>query len=190
MSELRPTPAEEVEAMAGSMRSQVLIEVVQGDITDQMGFDAVVNAANAQLRPGGGVAGAIHRAAGPGLEQECRPLAPLAPGTCVITSGHNLANPWVIHCLGPVYGHDEPADELLASCYVQALLLADERGLTSVAFPAISTGAFGYPVAAAAKVAVRAVRETLPRLHSLRRVRFVVFDARAAAALTQALEQS
>ncbi|CAN0229748.1 unnamed protein product, partial [Chrysoparadoxa australica] len=120
-------------------------------------MDAVVNAANAQLMIGGGVAGAIHRAAGKGLAEECAPLAPIAPGEAVITSGHNLPNPYVIHCLGPVYGRDEPADRLLADCYRNALRLAEENELKSLAFPAISTGAFGYPLRAATEIAVATV---------------------------------
>ncbi len=155
----------------------VIVELTGGDITAQADVDAVVNAANAQLMPGGGVAGAIHRAAGPGLAQECRPLAPIRPGECVITGGHQLPNPWVIHCLGPVYGVDEPADVLLAACYRGALDLADGKRLTSVAFPAISTGAFGYPVDAAAQVALSSVVQAAPRLRHVRRVRFVLFGA-------------
>ena len=123
----------------------VLFQMVVGDITQQTDIDAVVNAANAQLKPGGGVAGAIHRAAGPGLSAECAPLAPILPGESVITGGYGLPNPYVIHCLGPVYGINEPAAELLSSCYRGALELADDKALGSVAFPAISTGAFGYP---------------------------------------------
>ncbi len=122
------------------------IECVQGDIAAQPDLDAVVNAANAELRPGGGVAGALHRAAGPGLDEECRPLAPIAPGQAVITGAHNLPNRHVIHCLGPIYGQDEPADVLLAQCYRNALLLAEHEALTSIGFPALSTGAFGYPM--------------------------------------------
>lgn len=95
----------------------VEVEIVRGDIADQPDMDAVVNAANAELMPGGGVAGAIHRAAGSGLAEECRPLAPISPGQAVITSAHNLSNKHVIHALGPVYGSDEPADGLLADCY-------------------------------------------------------------------------
>lgn len=157
----------------------VRIECVQGDIVRQEGFDAVVNAANAQLRPGGGVAGAIHRAAGPGLEEECRPLAPIRPGQAVITGGHNLPNRFVIHCLGPVYGRDEPSDRLLADCYRNALHLADQRGIASVAFPAISTGVFGYPMEEAAEVALRTVMEVAPSLKSVRVVRFVLRDREA-----------
>jgi O-acetyl-ADP-ribose deacetylase len=99
----------------------VVIECVTGDIVRQSDMDAIVNAANAQLRPGGGVAGAIHRAAGPGLDEECRGFAPIEPGEAVITSGQQLPNRFVIHCLGPVYGRDEPSDRLLAACYRNAL---------------------------------------------------------------------
>ena len=168
----------------------VLVELAEGDITQQAGIAAVVNAANAELLPGGGVAGAIHRAAGPGLAEECRPLAPIRPGEAVITSGHALPNPWVIHCLGPVYGRDEPAEELLASCYRRALELAEEHELDSVAFPAISTGAFGYPLAAAAEVALRAVAEGASRARSVSRVRFVLFGEEALAAHAGALERA
>ena len=124
----------------------VSIECVQGDIVNQEDCAAVVNAANAQLETGGGVAGAIHRAAGPGLAKEARPLAPIRPGEAVITGGHDLPNKYVIHCLGPVYGRDKPEDQLLANCYRNALKLAEEKKITSIAFPAISTGVFGYPI--------------------------------------------
>lgn len=155
------------------------IELVVGDIVAQPDMDAVVNAANAELLPGGGVAGAIHRAAGPGLARECRPLAPIAPGEAVITSGHQLPNRYAIHCLGPVYGRDRPEDELLAACYRNALQVADRHGLGSVAFPAISTGVFGYPIESAAEVALGAVLATLERLGSVHTVRFVLADDRA-----------
>ena len=154
----------------------VRVEIVVGDIVDQPDVDAVVNAANAALAPGGGVAGAIHRAAGPGLAEECRPLGPISPGEAVITGGHELANPHVIHCLGPVHGRDHPADELLAACYRNALELADQHGLTSVAFPAISTGIFGYPMDEAAEVAVRTVVGRTEQLRSVALVRFVLTD--------------
>jgi O-acetyl-ADP-ribose deacetylase (regulator of RNase III) len=154
---------------------QVEIEVVEGDITKQPDMDAVVNAANAELRPGGGVAGAIHRAAGPELDRACRPLAPIRPGEAVITPAFRLPNKYVIHCLGPVYGRDKPEAELLASCYRNALRRAEEHGLESVAFCAISTGVFGYPMADAAAVAMRTVLEEAPRLRSVRRIRFVLF---------------
>lgn len=152
------------------------LECIQGDITSQDGIDAIVNAANAQLRPGGGVAGAIHRAAGPGLDRECRPLAPIRPGQAVITSGHNLPNRLVVHCLGPVYGSDRPADKLLADCYRNALRRADDKGASSIAFPAISTGIFGYPMEEAAEVAFSAVKDALGGLANVRLVRFVFFS--------------
>jgi O-acetyl-ADP-ribose deacetylase (regulator of RNase III) len=153
----------------------VTLEVVQGDITSQDDVEAVVNAANAELKSGGGVAGAIHRAAGPKLAEEGRPLAPIKPGEAVITSGHDLPNRYVIHTLGPVYGSDKPEAELLANCYRSSLALAEERGLDSVAFPAISTGVFGYPAEEAAEVALRTVSESAEKLRNVRLVRFVLF---------------
>jgi len=158
--------------------SGVTIECVRSDIASQSDITAVVNAANAQLRMGGGVAGAIHRVAGPGLAEECRPLAPIKPGQAVITGGHNLPNRYVIHCLGPIYGVDKPEDELLARCYRNALQLADEHNIESVAFPAISTGAFGYPVEDATNVAFGAIIETIPGLNHVKRIRFVLHSGR------------
>ena len=139
-------------------------------------MDAIVNAANSGLRRGGGVAGAIHRAAGPGLEEEGRALAPIHPGQAVITGAHRLPNRYIIHCLGPVYGQDEPAEVLLANCYSNALCLAEQHGIQSIAFPAISTGIFGYPIQAAARVALKVVLEEAPRLSSVAHIRFVLFD--------------
>lgn len=156
----------------------VELQLEQGDITNQPDMDAVVNAANARLTIGGGVAGAIHRAAGPELDKACRPLAPIRPGQAVITDAFDLPNRHIIHCLGPVYGADEPSDELLADCYRNALALADGEGLTSIGFPAISTGAFGYPMEAAADVAFRTIREQGERLNHVSRVRFVLFSNR------------
>ncbi len=153
----------------------VTVEIVEGDITSQDDMDAVVNAANAQLTSGGGVAGAIHQAAGPGLAEESRPLAPIQPGEAVITGGHELPNRHVIHVLGPVYGSDKPEDELLTRCYRNTLLLAEEHGLESIAFPSISTGAFGYPIEEAAEVALRTVLESVKNLQSVRRIRFVLY---------------
>ena len=150
------------------------IELVQGDITEQRDIRAVVNAANAALMPGGGVAGAIHRAAGPQLAEACGPLAPIGPGEAVVTEAFDLPNDFVVHCLGPVYRSDEPAAELLASCYTEALRLAEAREIESIAFPAISTGAFGYPMSDAADIAVRTAARTAPTLEHVRRVRFVL----------------
>jgi len=157
----------------------VTVECVVGDIVQQRDLDAVVNAANAELMSGGGVAGAIHRAAGPGLADECRPMAPIQPGQAVITSGHEMPNPYVIHCLGPVYGVDEPAADKLASCYREGLRVADEHGLTGVGLPALSTGAFGYPIEEAAKVAVATVLKAAERLNTVRLVRFVLPNDKA-----------
>ncbi len=159
--------------------SGVEIECVRGDIASQTDIRAVVNAANAQLMMGGGVAGAIHRAAGPGLAEECRPLAPIDPGEAVITTGHHLPNRYVIHCLGPIYGVDQPEDELLANSYRNALRLAEEHKIESIAFPAISTGAFGYPVEDAAEVAFGTIMEVIPKLEFVKRVRFVLHSGRA-----------
>ena len=154
----------------------VTIELVTGNIVKQDDMEAIVNAANAQLRTGGGVAGAIHSAAGPGLTDETRPLAPITPGEAVITGAHDLPNDHVIHVLGPVYGRDEPSDELLRAGYENALQRAEEHEVSSVAFPAISTGAFGYPLDEAARIAVQTLLDAAPDLNSVTHVRFVLFD--------------
>lgn len=167
----------------------ITVELIRGDITNQPDVQAIVNAANAELRIGGGVAGAIHRAAGPSLEQETRPLAPIKPGQAVITGGHNLPNEQIIHCLGPVYGRDEPSEQLLADCYRNALQLAEENGLESIAFPAISTGAFGYPMQDAADVALRTIGEELPGLSSVKLIRFVLWGEEAAEVHEEVLQQ-
>jgi len=169
--------------------SGVEVELKRGDIAGQDDIEAVVNAANAQLRIGGGVAGAIHRAAGPGLEEETRPLAPIKPGEAVITGGHNLPNEYVIHCLGPVYGRDKPEDELLANCYRNALDRAEENGIERVAFPSISTGAFGYPMKDAAQVAFKTIRDKAPDLASVKLVRFVLWGEDAMKIHREALEE-
>jgi O-acetyl-ADP-ribose deacetylase len=156
--------------------SGVIVECVEGDISAQPDFTAVVNAANARLAPGGGVAGAIHRAAGSKLAAECAPLAPIHPGEAVITGGHGLPNRYVIHCLGPVYGTDEPAPGILASCYRNSLRMAEQRQIDSLAFPAISTGVFGYPREEAAEVALKTVLAKLPSLVHVKRIRFVLYS--------------
>ncbi|MGM0446135.1 MAG: macro domain-containing protein [Bacillota bacterium] len=156
--------------------SGIEIQLAKGDISKQKDIEAVVNAANAQLRIGGGVAGAIHRAAGPGLEKECRPLAPIEPGEAVITGGHRLPNEYVIHCLGPVYGVDKPEDKLLRDCYINSLNLAEENKVKSIAFPAISTGAFGYPIDKAVKIALKTVLDKISDLEHLEIVRFVLYS--------------
>ena len=149
------------------------IEARRGDIAAQEDLEAVVNAANAQLMPGGGVAGAIHRAAGPELAAACRKLAPIDPGQAVITEAFGLPNRWVIHALGPRYGIDEPADKLLVDAYRNVIRLCQQHEIGSVGVPAISSGAFGYPLDEAARIAVHTVNETTP---SDLRARFVLFD--------------
>lgn len=153
----------------------VTLELVEGDITHQHEIEAIVNAANANLVRGGGVDGAIHRAAGPGLEKEAHPLGPLRPGEAVITGGHNLSNKHVIHCLGPVYERDIPHDKLLAKCYSNSLEICEQNKIRSVAFPAISTGVFGYPVQEAAQVALQTIIDTMPGLKYVTLIRFVLF---------------
>ncbi|MFB6232452.1 MAG: macro domain-containing protein [Salinibacter sp.] len=157
----------------------VTIELTQGNIVEQDDMEAIVNAANAQLQTGGGVAGAVHSAAGPGLAEETRPLAPIQPGEAVITGAHDLPNDHVIHVLGPVYGRDEPSNDLLRAGYENALRRAEENNVASVAFPAISTGAFRFPVDAAARIALETILDTAPTLESVEHVRFVLFDEEA-----------
>ena len=152
------------------------LEVAKGDITDQPDLDVVVNAANAELAPGGGVAGAIHQKAGPGLYKECKPLAPIYPGEAVVTNAFHLPNKKVIHCLGPVYGRDKPEEKLLASCYRSSLHLAEKLELTSIGFPGISTGIFGYPPDLAVEVVFNTVLAELPQLKHLKKIKFVVFN--------------
>ncbi len=169
--------------------SGVTVECISGDIASQKDVTAVVNAANARLQPGGGVAGALHRAAGPGLEEEGRPLAPIRPGEAVITGAHNLPNDYVIHCLGPVYGVDRPEETLLADCYRNALRLAEENSIDSVAFPSLSTGAFGYPMEEAANVAFKTIKNIIPDLRSVRLIRFVLFGSDALEIHEQAMAE-
>ena len=163
------------------------IEVVEGDIT-RLEVDAIVNAANERLAPGGGVCGAIHRAAGPGLGADCARLGGCVTGEAKITGGHALPARHVIHAVGPVWrGGDAGEADLLAACYRRALEIAEAHGLRSVAFPAISTGVYGYPPEAAARVAVGAIAETLPGTPGIERVLIVAFDAAAARHLRAAL---
>jgi O-acetyl-ADP-ribose deacetylase (regulator of RNase III) len=174
------------------MRIQIndsFIELVKGDITQQ-DTDAIVNAANESLLGGGGVDGAIHRAAGPQLLEECRTLGGCATGDAKITRGYNLKAKWVIHAVGPIYhdGHHSEA-ELLASAYRRSLELAAEHHLKSIAFPAISTGVYGYPQEAAARVALETILAFLSEHPEIERVRMVLFDSRALETHQRVLEQ-
>lgn len=157
----------------------VKVECLAGDITRQKDMQAVVNAANAQLEPGGGVAGAIHEAAGPALAKACEPLAPIQPTEAVLTDAFNLPNDYVIHCLGPVYGINKPEDLLLRKCYDRILDVAEAHKVESIALPALSTGAFRYPMEAAADVALKAVIDRTCSLSYVKRVRFVLYDNEA-----------
>lgn len=165
------------------------IELKRGDITNQPDMDAVVNAANAQLRTGGGVAGAIHRAAGPELTEETRSMAPIKPGEAVISGGHNLPNEYIIHCLGPVYGRDKPEDKLLGFCYKNSLKVAENHEIERIAFPAISTGAFGYPMDEAANVAFKTIKASIPNLESVQLIRFVLWGEGAMETHKKIMEQ-
>ena len=152
------------------------IEVVQGDITDQK-VDAIVNAANNSLLGGGGVDGAIHRAAGPALLEECRGLGGCPTGAAKMTRGYNLPAKHVIHTVGPVWrggSHDE--DRLLAECYRNSLRLARDSGLRSIAFPSISTGVYAFPVERASKIALHEIREFLAQNALPEKVVIVCFD--------------
>lgn len=166
------------QTLAMSRFEQGRIEIVQGDIT-RLAVGAIVNAANAALSGGGGVDGAIHRAAGPALKAECRTLGGARPGEAKITGGHRLAARHVIHAVGPVWhGGEDGEPELLASCYRESLRLAGERGLADIAFPAISTGAYGYPLDEAARIALGEGKAGLARWPSLTRIVYCCFSER------------
>ena len=165
-----------------------------GDITRQ-DADAIVNAANSSLLGGGGVDGAIHRAGGPEILDACRKYrdtnAPLSPGRAIATTGGKLSARYVIHTVGPVWtGGDNNEPATLASCYRESLRVADELQLASVAFPSVSTGAYGYPVQFAAVVAVQTVTDALAESRSMREVRFVLFDKRTFEAYKCAAERA
>ena len=166
------------------------IELVRGNIVD-LEVDAVVNAANSTLQGGGGVDGAIHAAAGPELARETRSLAPCPTGEARISSGHRLRARTVIHTVGPVWrGGTSGEPQLLASCYRSSLSLAAEHGCASVAFPAISTGIYGYPLEAACRIAVREVADWLDGHDRPERVVFCMFSADSAEVMARALAET
>jgi O-acetyl-ADP-ribose deacetylase (regulator of RNase III) len=166
------------------------ITLIRGDITEQ-DVDAVVNAANSSLMGGGGVDGAIHRRGGPAILEECKTIRAerypdgLPTGKAVATTAGDLPARWVIHTVGPVYAKGEDRSGLLASCHAESLAVADEIGARTVAFPAISTGVYGYPVEEAAPVAIRAVRDADTQVAE---VRFVLFDEASFRAFERALQ--
>lgn len=165
------------------------IEVVEGDITKQR-VDAIVNAANTTLLGGGGVDGAIHRAAGPELLEECRRLGGCPTGQAKITKGHRLLAKWVIHTVGPVWRggqHDE--DELLAGCYRNSLALAVGNGVKTIAFPSISTGAYGFPMDQAARIAVSEIKLFLEQNSSIEKAVLVCFGKEAFEIHRQAVKE-
>lgn len=164
--------------------------VVEGDITKQE-VDAIVNAANESLRGGGGVDGAIHRAAGPELLEECIQVGGCPTGEARITKGYRLPARYVIHTVGPRWhGGDRGEAELLASCYRNALRLAAVNKVETLAFPSISTGAYGYPLEEATRIAVNTVKDELETYPGIREVRFVTFGAKATEAAKKALAEA
>jgi O-acetyl-ADP-ribose deacetylase (regulator of RNase III) len=164
------------------------LKVLQGDITRQQ-VDAIVNAANSSLLGGGGVDGAIHRAAGPGLLEECRGLGGCPTGEARLTGGHRLPARFVLHAVGPVWsGGDGGEDGLLAGCYRSCFALAEEHGLRSLAFPAISCGVYGYPIDRAAALALREIRAFLESHPDFERVLVVCFTSEVYEAYRSALQ--
>jgi len=165
------------------------IQIIQSDIT-RLQVDAIVNAANNSLLGGGGVDGAIHRAAGPELLEDCRALGGCATGQSRITRGYRLSAAHVIHTVGPIWrGGDQGEPVLLASCYTTAIDLAEAWRLKSIAFPAISCGVYGYPLPAAAQVAIGTLSQRLKTADSLEKILLCCFDEAAEAAYRQALQQ-
>jgi O-acetyl-ADP-ribose deacetylase len=164
--------------MGGSMKyifNDRKLELVIGDITAQ-DTQAVVNASNSRLAPGGGVAGAIHRAAGPGLWEECSRLGGCATGEAKLSGGHNLLNKYVIHTVGPIYSGSSSDPVLLGSCYRRSLEIADKNNIKTISFPALSTGIFGYPPKDAAEVAFKTIIDYFKNPSNINLVRMVLYD--------------
>ncbi len=166
------------------------LEIIEGDITRQQ-VDAIVNAANTTLLGGGGVDGAIHLAAGPKLLEDCRKLRGCPTGEARITKGYDLPAKWVIHTVGPVWhGGRSNEAELLANCYRNSLALAEQHGIKTIAFPAISTGAYRFPLERATNIAVREAKKFLETARSVQKIIFVCFDSDVAESYTSVLEEN
>ncbi len=174
--------------MKWKVKDKEIITLV-GDIASQESYDAVVNAANKDLRTGGGVAGAIHRKAGPELETATRAYAPIEVSEAVTTQAFDLPYKKVIHALGPVFGVDNPSDRLLKRTYENIFNELRRRNIVSVCVPAISTGAFGYPLREAALIALKTLDENLARLRELDRIAFVLYDQDAYELYNRILEE-
>jgi len=171
-----------------SLNAAHKIQIIQGDITT-LDVDAIVNAANSSLLGGGGVDGAIHRAAGPDLLAECRRLNGCPTGEARLTGGYNLPAKYVIHTVGPIYSGIPNDSEMLRRCYQNSMHIAIQKEMTGIAFPAISCGVYGYPLAEAAEIALQTTLDYLPNAPKLKQVLFVLFSQADRAVYTRTLEQ-
>jgi len=163
------------------------LELIVGDITKQ-DTTAIVNAANNRLAPGGGVAGAIHRAAGPELLDECKKLRGCETGEAKITKGYDLPAQYVIHTVGPVYSGSPDDAKHLAACYKESLILAKKHGIQSISFPSISTGYFRYPLEEASTIALQTITEELKKIPEIKVIRFVLYDTKTLTIYEKALD--
>ncbi|MEF8848160.1 MAG: O-acetyl-ADP-ribose deacetylase [Candidatus Thermoplasmatota archaeon] len=155
-----------------------IFEIIKGDITKQ-DTEAIVNAANKRLAPGGGVAGAIHRAAGKKLWEECKKIDGCQTGEAKITKAYNLPAKYVIHTVGPIYSGSKKDKKDLISCYKETIKLAEQKNIKTISFPAISTGAFGYPTEKAAKIAIETIYKQLQNTEKIKLIRMVLYDKKS-----------